>query len=492
MAGFEKTEAMAAQPPKQREKIEADVCIIGAGSGGLVTAYGTANLGLKTVLFEKGEMGGDCLNYGCVPSKALIAAGKAAQRFRDGTRYGIAAADPQIEWAKVRGHVHGVIETIAPVDSQERYEGFGVRVIREHARFADPNTVVSASVEVKARRFVIATGSGPFVPPIPGLDSVPYLTNETVFNLDVLPESLIVLGAGPIGMELGQSFQRLGSKVTIVEAAKALGRSEPEAAKIVIEAMTHEGVELLEGWKAVKVARAGDRIIVSLQDGSGQMREAQGTHLLVAVGRRAHVHGLDLEKAGVEYDNRGVKTGANLRTSNPKVWAVGDAAGKEQFTHAAGWHGSVFVRRAIFKQGSRADSLPIPHVTYTEPEIAGIGLTEAEGRRIHGDALRITEWKFHENDRAIAERAKEGFMKLVLSPKGVILGATIVGEGAGDIIQMVGLAMSNKLKVGQLYNFISPYPTRAEIVKRAAGAWYTPVVFTPTMKTLAGVLSKLP
>ncbi|MCB9962047.1 MAG: FAD-dependent oxidoreductase [Hyphomonas sp.] len=470
---------------------KADLCVIGAGSGGLSAAAGAAMLGLSVVLYEKHEMGGDCLNYGCVPSKALLSCARAAAHVREAGKYGISASAATADWTAVKAHVAGAIAAIAPVDSQERFEGLGVTVIREAARFADAKTIVSDSTRTHARRIVIATGSRAFVPPIEGLKEVPYLTNETIFTLPDFPSHLVILGGGPIGLEMAQAFRRLGAEVTVIEMGRALARADAAHAAIAIESLREEGITLLEQHKAVRVTQEGGRIRVQTENGAGAP-VIEGSHLLVAVGRRAVLDGLDLDKGGVEADHKGIVVGDTLRSrSNPRVWALGDAAGREQFTHVAGWHASVFTRRALFKQGTKASSLPIPAVTYTSPEVAQLALTEAEAREKFGDGVTASSFPFHENDRAIAEGKTAGECKLVLH-KGKLVGASIVGEGAGDILQIVGLAMSNGLKLTALTNFISPYPTRAEVVKRAASAHFTPVVFGKNMRRLVGLLQRIP
>ncbi len=470
-------------------ELKADIAVIGAGSGGLSVAAGAAQLGLKVVLFEKHEMGGDCLNYGCVPSKALISAGKAAHAARAAAKFGVSVAAPVVDWQAVKAHVRSVIETIAPVDSQERFEGLGCNVIREHARFADRNTIESESVRVKARRIVIATGSRAVIPPVPGLAQAPYLTNETIFSIEALPTHLVILGAGPIGMELGQAFRRLGSMVTIIEPARALARSDEEAAALAVHALRAEGVDIREGWKVSAV----NGLAVTLNGPKGETEVLTASHILVAAGRAPVLEGLNLEAAGVAYDAKGVHVKANLRSAtNPRVWAVGDATGKALLTHAAGWHASVFVRNALFKARSTFDALPMPAVAYCDPEVAQIGLTEAEAKTKHGDTVRVARWSFEENDRAVAEASTEGFAKIVTDKAGKILGATVAGEGAGDIIQIVGLAMSNGLKIRALTNMIAPYPTRGEIIKRVAGQWYVPLLFSGRTKALVGALQRLP
>lgn len=464
--------------------LKVDMVVIGAGSGGLSVAAGAAQLGLKVVLFEKGEMGGDCLNYGCVPSKALIAAAEAAHQARAVSALGVRVGEMSIDFSKVMAHVHAAIAAIAPNDSQARFEGLGVQVVREAARFVNDRTVASDSVRVRARKIIVATGSHAAVPPIPGLDAVPYLTNETLFGLTTLPERLIVLGGGPIGVELGQAFRRLGSEVVIIEADALLGREDPAAAAVVLAQLRADGVEVMTGCKATRIA-SGPVVEV---EANGQTRTVTGSHLLVAVGRNPALSGLDLDKAGVETDRNGIITDKSLRSSNRRVYAVGDAAGRGQFTHLAGAHASLVVRRAVFALPVNADTLQTPRVTYCDPQLASIGLGESEAHRIHGDDLRIEHFDFAENDRAIAEGDTRGFGKLITTKKGKILGVTLVGRQAGDHIHLWSLVMSAGLKLSQITSMIAPYPTRGEIGKRLAGQWYTPALFSDRTRKLVAIL----
>ncbi len=470
---------------KAPKTLKADIAVIGAGSGGLSIAAGAAQLGLKVVLFEKGEMGGDCLNYGCVPSKALIAAAAAAHEARQASDLGIDAGAVSVDFTRVMAHVHGAIAAIAPHDSQERFEGLGVTVIREAARFLDPRTLASDSVQVRARKIVIATGSHAAVPPIPGLEATPYLTNEQVFGLTERPARLIVLGGGPIGVELGQAFRRLGSEVVIIEAERMLGREDPEAAAVVLDQLRAEGVELMTGRRAVRV-EAGPTVIV--QGEEGQETAITGSHLLVAVGRKAAIDDLNLEAGGVRRDRNGVVTDKSLRTSNRRVNAVGDAAGRGQFTHLAGAHAGLVVRRAIFGLPVNVESLVTPRVTYADPELAAVGLSEAEARAAHGDDVRVETFAFVGNDRAIAEGDTRGLGKLVTSKKGKVLGVTLVGRHAGDHIGLWALVLSAGLKLSQITGMIAPYPTRGEISKRLAGQWYTPALFSDRTRTVVSIL----
>jgi len=468
------------------ETLKVDLVVIGAGSGGLSVAAGAAQLGLEVVLFEKGEMGGDCLNYGCVPSKALIAAADKAHQARM-AGLGVGATDPTVDFTAVMAHVHRTIATIAPIDSQERFEGLGVRVVRAAARFIDDRTVVGGDVRIEARKIVIATGSRAAIPPIPGLKTTPYLTNETVFELTELPRRLIVLGGGPIGVELGQAFRRLGSEVVIVEAADILGREDPEVARVVLDQLSADGITLRPRTKAVRV-EPGPVVVVEGPEGEGRI---EGSHLLIAVGRHPSTGGLDLEKAGVEHDKNGIRTDKSLRSSNRRVHAVGDVAGRGQFTHLAGVHASLFVRRALLAMPIDADALAVPRVTYCDPELAAIGIGEAEAREAHGDDIRVETLQFDENDRALAEGDVRGFGKLITTKKGKVLGVTLVGRHAGDHIHVWALAMSARLKLSALTGMIAPYPTRGEIGKRLAGKWYTPALFSGRTRKLVSFLKHL-
>lgn len=474
------------------ERIEADIAVIGAGAAGLSVAAGASQMGARVVLFEKGVMGGDCLNVGCVPSKALLAAGHAAQNARRAARYGVDASVGAIDWHRVSAHVKDAIATIAPLDSVERYEGLGVTVIQAEARFTGPREISGGGVAVAAKYIVLATGSRPAVPPIPGLSDVPYLTNEGIFDLPSCPEHLIVLGGGPIGCELAQAHLRLGAKVTVIEAQSLLGNDDPEAAELVRRTLISEGAELREGSKAIAVAAAqtgGITVTVEGPDGPGTV---SGSHLLVAVGRKVSFDGLDLEAGHVGVGDRGaLRLDAGLRSNtNSRVFAVGDAAGGMQFTHVAGSHASTLIKRLLFKLPARAIAPDqIPRVTYTDPELAQIGPTETvlREKRVRFEVLR---WGLADNDRATAEADRDGFVKLLIAPNGRILGATLVGTGVGETLSVLILAISKKMKVGDIAPLVVPYPTRAEIVKRAAGSWYVPKLFSDRTKCIVRFLMR--
>jgi pyruvate/2-oxoglutarate dehydrogenase complex dihydrolipoamide dehydrogenase (E3) component len=455
------------------ELLTPDICVIGAGSGGLSVAAAAAAFGVPVVLVEKGKMGGDCLNTGCVPSKSLLAAAKHAHTMAQSRPFGLTALRVEIDFAKVHRHVHDVIAAIAPNDSKERFTGLGVRVIEGAARFRDADTVVlDSGIEIKARRFVVATGSSPALPPIPGLKDTPYLTNETVFDLTVRPDHLVVIGAGPIGLELAQAFRRLGAKVTVLEAARPMTREDPECAAILLDELAREDIAIRSGVTVVRVESAGQGVRVVVRGDAGE-EAVDGSHLLVATGRRANVDDLGLDRAGISYDGKGVRVDAHLRTANRRVYAIGDAAGGPQFTHVANYHAGLVIRNALFRLRPKVNEDAIPRVTFTDPELAQVGLTEDEARR-RGHAIRVLRWPYHENDRAQAERETIGHIKVITTPRGRILGATIVGATAGELITTWTLAVSRKLNIRAVVGIIIPYPTLSEIGKRAAITYFMP------------------
>ncbi len=468
------------------EKLKVDLCVIGAGSGGLSVAAGAVQMGASVALIEKGEMGGDCLNYGCVPSKALLAAAKAAHAHRSGAKFGVAADEPTVDFAAVNAHVKDVIAGIAPHDSQERFEGLGCTVIRDAARFTGPTTVEAGGYSIEARRVIISTGSSPFVPPIDGLDSTPYFTNENIFDNTELPERLIVVGGGPIGMEMAQAHRRLGSEVVVLEGAKALGKDDPEVTAIALDNLRAEGLDIREGAMAERVSNDGGKVQVHLAGGE----VVEGTHLLMAVGRKPNIDGLDLEKAGIEYSRRGINVGANLKTSNKKVYAIGDVTGGLQFTHVAGYHAGVVIRSALFRMfWAKAGTDHIPWVTYVDPEIAHVGLTEADAKKKFGMGVSVLRFEANETDRARAERTGRGLIKVVLKGSKIV-GASIVGKGAGEMIHLWAFAIANKQKIGAMAGYVAPYPTLGEASKRVAGSYYTPKLFSDRTRKIVGFLSK--
>ena len=473
------------------QAIKADICVIGAGSGGLSVAAGAAQMGAKIVLIEKDRMGGDCLNTGCVPSKSLIAAAHAAQAMRTGARFGVNGAEPEIDFAKVHDHVHDVIASIAPHDSQERFEALGVRVVRAAARFTGPATVVAGGTTVAARRFVIATGSRAAVPPIPGLEQVPYLTNESVFDLTERPDRLIVIGAGPVGAELAQAFRRLGAEVGLLDIGPMLPRDDAEAVEVVRRRFLAEGIALHERIGVIRVGRADNEIAVAIETAEGDAARVAGSHLLIAAGRRPNTEDLGLEAAGIAHGPAGIEVDARLRTSNKRVFAIGDVAGGYQFTHLAGYHAGIVIRNALFMLPAKADHRAVPWVTFTDPELAHVGLTEAEARKGSG-TVAVTRFPFAEIDRARAERETDGFIKVITGARRVVLGATIVGSRAGELLLPWVMAVGSKARIGSIAGPIAPYPTHSEISKRAAGAYFSPTLFGDRVRRIVGLLQLLP
>ena len=461
-----------------------DLAIIGAGSAGLSIAAAAAQFGEKVVLFEKGEMGGDCLNYGCVPSKALLAAGKQAQAHRSSAAFGVTADEPAIVFAQVMAHVAQVITTIAPVDSQERFEGLGVTVIRAAVRFTGATTLEADGKSYQARRIAICAGSRAAIPDIPGLDSVPYFTNETIFKNRSLPAHLLIIGGGPIGMELAQAHRRLGAQVTVLQSSQPLPKDDPELAAIVVDALRAEGITIHAGASIIKASPCTQGIRVACGDGT----VVEGSHLLVAAGRTPNVESLNLEAAGIAWNKRGITVDAGLRTTNRKVYAAGDVAGGLQFTHVAGYHAGLVIRSALFRLPVKNRTDIVPWVTYTDPELAHVGLDEAEARKLHGAAVKVLRWPLAENDRAQAERKTRGMVKVITGKRGVILGASIVGSNAGDLIALWSLAITQKLKISAIANLILPYPTLGEAGKRAAITYYAGLAAKPFTRRLIGFL----
>jgi pyruvate/2-oxoglutarate dehydrogenase complex dihydrolipoamide dehydrogenase (E3) component len=465
-----------------------DLCVIGAGSGGLAVAAGAVQMGASVVLVERGRMGGDCLNYGCVPSKSLLAAAKLANAWRRGAELGINYAPPQIDFAAVVDSVERVIARLAPNDSVERFEQLGVRVISAEARFVDSRTVRAGDTLIRPRRFVIATGSAPIVPPIPGLDSVPYLTNETVFANRTAPAHLIVIGGGPVGIELAQAHRALGAAVTVIDAGPLLPRDDPELVALLAERLAADGIALKPSVAVAGIEREGTEIAVTLATGGKEIERITGSHLLIAAGRRPNPAALDLADAGIAANQGGIVVDARLRTSNRRVFAIGDAAGGPQFTHIALYHAGIVIRNALFRLPARVDYRALPWVTYTDPELAQVGLSEAAARQ--AGPVQVLRWSFADNDRAHTERDIAGEVKIITGRRGHILGATILGAAAGDLILPWALAISQRLKIGAMANLIVPYPTRGEAGKRAAGSFYSPSLFAQRTRRLVRLLAR--
>ncbi len=470
------------------ERVNCDVCVIGAGSGGLFAAFVAAQLGARTVLFEKDKMGGECLNTGCVPSKALLAAARAAAQGHTSNRPNDDSPPPAAAFSSAMDHVKRAIEAIAPHDSQERFEGIGVNVIRAHAQFAGRDIVRGGSYEVRARRFVIATGSRPAIPPIPGLANVQYLTNETIFSLSVRPRHLLIVGGGPIGVEMAQAFARLGSEVTVFDAAHLLTKDEPELVEKLRAHLVSERVTFRENVKLESVSSNGDGVVVTL-GGAGE--RISGSHLLIAAGRKPNIDGLTLEAGGIKFDAKGIKVDARLRTSNRRVYAIGDASGGPQFTHIASYQAGVVIRNALFGFPTKVDYRGLPWVTYTDPELAHVGMSVREARERYGKNVRILAADFAHNDRALTDNAYPGSLQVIVKPDGTILGASILGTHAGELLQVWAVAISNRLKLKAFTRTILPYPTLGELSKTAAQSFYGPKLFSWLPKALVWFRLKL-
>jgi pyruvate/2-oxoglutarate dehydrogenase complex dihydrolipoamide dehydrogenase (E3) component len=465
-----------------------DLLVIGAGAAGLSVAAGAAQLGVRTALVERDRMGGDCLNFGCVPSKALLAAAHTANAIRGARRLGLHVAIFDIDWDAVRLHVQSVVAAIAPNDSEARFTGLGVTVLRGEARFTDLNAISVDGRTITAKHFVIAAGSRPVVPPIPGLADIPHWTNAELFNLAERPTHLLILGGGPIGLEMADAFASLGCPVTVVEAATIANHDDAELVAGLRIALTQRGVTILEG---VPVASAKPGPVLVLQDG----RQIAGSHLLVAVGRQPNVEALNLEAAGIASTRLGIATDRGLRSmSNKRIYAVGDIAdpigiGPRAFTHVGLYHASIVIRRALFRLPARLNYAALPRVTYTDPELAQTGMTEAEAKA-SGGRIRILRWPMSENDRAVAERDETGLVKLVVKGNRVI-GAGILAPHAGEMIGQWTLAIARKIPLSAMAGLIVPYPTRSEAGKRAAGTFYAARLFSERTKAVVRFLGRL-
>jgi pyruvate/2-oxoglutarate dehydrogenase complex dihydrolipoamide dehydrogenase (E3) component len=468
------------------ETLTPDLCVIGGGPGGLSVAAAAAAFGVPTVLIERHKMGGDCLNTGCIPSKAMLAAARRAEALRSDNEFGV-VAQGVIDFTKVHDYVQSVIAAVAPTDSAERFAGLGVRVIREHAKFKNRNTVLAGDFEIRARRFVIATGSRPAVPPIPGIDSGPYLTNESIFDLKERPAHLIIVGAGPSGLELAQAFRRVGSSVTVLEAGQPLAKDDPECAAIVLDRLVREGVVIRCGVNVIAITHAGTTVTATIE-AAGAEQTITGSHLLIAAGRKPAIDGLDLDAAGIRHDRSGILVNRKLKTRNRRVYAIGDcAAGQLQFTHAANYHAGLVIRNALFRLPVRVNNNAVPWVTYTEPELAHIGLTEKQARASRLK-IRVARWPYHDNDRAQTERDTHGHIKVITTRKGKIVGATIVGAQAGELIGMWTLAIAQGLNIQSFTEIVLPYPTLSELGKRAAIDFLAPGLTSPWVRRIIGWL----
>jgi pyruvate/2-oxoglutarate dehydrogenase complex dihydrolipoamide dehydrogenase (E3) component len=469
--------------------IKTDLCVIGAGSGGLSVAAGAVQMGASVVLIEVGKMGGDCLNYGCVPSKATISVARTANTIRHADTFAIVnQPKPVVDYHKLAEYVQQVIAKIAPNDSVERFTKLGVQVIQATGGFIDPKTVRAGDNLIKARRFVVATGSSPAIPPIPGLENCTYYTNETIFNLTEQPKHLLVIGGGPIGCELAQAYLLMGTPVSLLEAATILPKDDPEAVNVIRDKLISNGLNLQENIKIIDIKQNAQGICI-VTEKAGQTMTFTGSHLLLAAGRLANLATLNLAAANIAHTTRAITVDSRLRTSNKKVFAIGDVIGSYQFTHAANYHAGIVIRNALFHLPAKVNYRAMPWVTYTNPELAQVGPTPAMLAAQNIEHQTII-WPFAENDRAIASQQTTGFIKVQLDKKGKILAATIVGANAGELLTPWILAINKSLKIKDMAEIVIPYPTLSEVSKRVAGRYFLPLITSNKMKRLVKFLQK--
>ena len=471
------------------QELKPEICVIGTNAGGLTVAAAAAAMGVPVVLVENGGMGGDFLERdGSVPAQALIAAAERANAMRTGARFGAKAVRVGVDYAAVSAHMREVIEAVAPNFTRERFAGLGVRVITGAARFSDADTLAVDDFTIKANRFVIATGSSPVIPAIPGLLDTPHFTSEDLADLAELPRHLIVIGAGAVGLELAQAFRRLGAEVSVLEAAMPLAREDPECAAIVLDALEREGVKLRAGVETTNVRRVFARVQVSFATPAGA-ETIEGTHLLIAAGRRPNLDDLGLAAAGISRAAPGIVVDPHLRTTNKRVYAVGDATGAPALAHVASYHAGIVTRQLLLRMPVKVNHLAVPRVIHTDPELAQIGLREDDARA-QKRAIRVLRWPYRENDRAQAAGATGGHIKVVTDRGGDIVGATIVGAEAGEGIATWALAISENLNIRAFGGLVAPHPSYAELGKRAAGTYFSPGLTSPRARRIMGWLRR--
>ena len=469
-----------------------DVCVIGAGAAGLSVAAGTARLGLRTVLIERARMGGECLNTGCVPSKALLSAAKAAHQretLRSPGRSELTSS--AIDFAGVKDGVQAVIDAIAPHDSAERFEALGVTVIADTAQFVDARTVRAGQRHITARWFVIATGSKAFIPAIPGLDAGKVLTNDSIFQLRERPDHLVIIGAGPIGIEMAVAHRRLGCQVTVIDRASMLVNDEPELVAMLRDRMQQDGITLVEGADLIAVDHRKDGVAVSLDLG-GARQTITGSQVFVAAGRAPVVDGLGLEAAGVSYDRKGIAVDRRLRTSQRHIFALGDVIDGPRFTHVAGHQAGVVVRNLAFRLPAKVNYDALPWVTFSDPELSHVGLTQARARKEMDGDVAVQFVRLEKNDRAVAEHRTDGAIKVVTGRGGRILGASILAPAAGEMISLWCLAVQRRMTMKAISDLMLPYPTMGEIAKAAAGQHFEPIIFGARVRKFVRALRWLP
>jgi pyruvate/2-oxoglutarate dehydrogenase complex dihydrolipoamide dehydrogenase (E3) component len=476
-------------------RFDYDLGILGGGAAGLTAAAGGAQFGAKTILIEKSaQLGGDCLHFGCVPSKTLIRTAAVRSLVKRSSEFGLPSpALPPVDLGAVMDRVHAVVDEIQKIDSKERFCSLGAEVRFGEAAFADEHVVVLDGRRISAGKWIVATGSSPAIPPVEGLRDVPFWTNETVFSQRVLPPRLLVLGGGPIGLEIAQAFGRLGSKVTVVEFLdQILGPEDADLADILRKRLEAEGVEIRVSTKAVRARMRGAAILLTVAPaaGEGEPRDIEADALLVATGRKPNIGGLGLDAAGIQVTARGIPTDKRLRTNIRHIYACGDVNGQFPFTHVAGYEAGIALANAILHLPREADYGKVGWCTYTDPEVASIGLNEKRARK-EGIEYVVREEPFEANDRALAEGETLGKIKLLLSPGGGLLGCQIIGAHAGEIIHEWILAMFAGVRLSKIASAVHVYPTLAEISKRAAGSFFAGKLFSERTKGLLRFLFQL-
>jgi len=469
---------------EKMKKDDYDVIVIGGGAAGLVAATGTAALGAKTALIEKNRLGGDCTWYGCIPSKALLKSAQVFYLFTRGKEFGI-SGDMQCRPDGVMAHVRDVVGEISAHHPPEVFEKRGITVLFGNAKFLDSRMIELDGKRISSKRFIICTGSHPLVPAIDGLKDVGYLTNENIFDLHILPQSIAVLGGGPIGVEISQALSMLGVEVSIIEMADSiLFREDKEIADVVAHTLVQEGVKIYLGKRAVKFSKEDNVINITLEDKDKKQSTIQTEKVFVAVGRAPNVAGLDLEKAGVKYSNKGIEVDNTLRTTAHTIYSCGDVAGPYLFSHMAEYQAVIAVGNALLPFKRKVDYSTVPWCTFTYPELAHVGLTEEEARGKFVD-IKIYKSSYSGNDRAVTDLEKTGFAKVICDNKGYVLGAHIVGANAGEIIHEYVLAKSAGIKISKLSSVVHVYPTLAQVVKRSADQYYFTMMSSRWFKKLS-------
>lgn len=477
---------------RTQEELKADFCVVGGGAGGLSFAAGAAQMGAKVILLESHRMGGDCLYTGCVPSKSLIAVAKVWDNLKKAEAFGSIPSGSSLNFEKVNGYIHDVIRFIEPHDSEERFTGLGVRVIKEKGWFCGDRCIETENYKIRAKRFILATGSSPQIPPIQGLEHISYLTTENLFELEELPKKLMIIGAGPIGSELGQAFRRLGSEVVLLDKGRFLPQLEYDAAQLLRKTLMDEGIAIHDTVDIDRVETNENGVQIYFRKDSGESRKVvEGTHLFVAAGRKPNIFDLQLDKAGIDFTPKGITISSQLQTTNPRVYAIGDCASSPfKFTHVAGYHAGLAIRNSLFALRSKIRTEPVPWVIFTDPEVAHVGFDE-DALKQQGMKYQTLRSGYDENDRACAEDSKTGFIKVLVTSKGKILGVTIVGKNAGELIHPWVMAIQNNLSIGAIAQTICSYPTFQELNKKVAGAFYTDKLFGSGMKRIVRFLMGL-